>query len=236
MMILKSLTYMHNDVRCQGWVAYEDNQIPKPGVMVVHDWSGCNEFAKEKAQMLAKLGYVGFAIDMYGEGRTGIAKEEKQALMMPLVSSRASLRERIGAALKAFQKHPMVISDSIAAIGFCFGGLCVLDLARSGAPVKGVVSFHGLLRNDDALPNQPITAKVLALHGYNDPMVTPEEVNAFCQEMSASHVDWQVKMYGNTMHGFTNPEAHDPDFGIMYAPNVADDAYHAMQYFLADIL
>lgn len=235
MIVTKSFQYMHDDVSCHGWLAYADDQLPKPGVMVVHDWSGCNEFAKQKAKDLAEMGYVGFAIDMYGEGRVGQQKEEKQALMTPLIQSRELLRERILAALNAFQNHSMVIADAIAAIGFCFGGLCVLDLARSGAAVKGVVSFHGLLNKDSTLANADIKARVLVLHGYADPMVTPEDVNVFCQEMTVAKVNWQVKMYGNTIHGFTNPEAHDPAFGIEYAPAVASDAYRSMENFLADI-
>lgn len=236
MMVTKPFEYQHEDQIFKGWLAYEDNQIPKPGVMVVHDWSGCNDFAKSRAQMLADLGYVGFAIDMYGAGRTGDTKEEKQALMMPLVTDRGRLRTRIQAALTAFQQHSMVMADSIAAIGFCFGGLCVLDLARSGAPVKGVVSFHGLLHQDQALLNEDIKARVLVLHGYDDPMVAPQDVHEFCREMSSANVNWQVKMYGNTLHGFTNPQANDLELGILYAPDVAEDAYLSMQNFLTDIL
>lgn len=227
--------YSHNSQNLKGFLAYEAAGGKRPAVLVAHDWSGRNEFACQKAQMLAKLGYIGFALDMYGDGRTGNTTEERSALMQPLASNRKLLRERMRAAFDAVAAMPEVDNSRIAAIGFCFGGLCVLDLARSGAPVKGVVSFHGLLSQPDNLPNQTIQAKVLVLHGYDDPMVKPAQVNDFCQEMTEAKVDWQVHQYGHTQHAFANPQAHDEKLGTIYNPVAERRSMQAMTNFLQEI-
>src|SRR5690606_24908061 len=152
----------------------------------------------------AQLGYAAFAIDLYGEGRTGTSPEENAALMQPLVQDRALLAQRMNNALTALAGQPQVDRNRIGAMGYCFGGLCVLDLARSGADVRGVVSLHGALK-PSGLPAAPIRAKVLVLHGHDDPLVPLEEVIAFQNEMTAAKVDWQLHAYGGTMHAFTNP-------------------------------
>lgn len=218
-----------------GFLAYNETNEKRPAVLVVHDWSGCNDFACQKAEMVAKLGYVGFAIDMYGDGRTANTTEGRQELMKPVAGDRAMLRRRIRAAFDAAASLPQVDSKRIAAIGFCFGGLCVLDLARSGAPASGVVSFHGLLSKPDNLTNETIQAKVLVLHGYDDPMVRPQQVDAFCQEMTEAKVDWQVHQYGNTQHAFANPQAHDNKMGTVYNPVAERRSMQAMTNFLQEI-
>lgn len=235
-MIKKAYSYQQGAQALQGYLAYEPTTGKKPAVLVVHDWSGLNDFAKAKAESLAALGYVGFAVDMYGEGRTGNTNEQKMALMQPLVHDRALLKERILAAYKTVAALPEVDSDRIAAIGFCFGGLCVLDLARAGAPVQGVVSFHGILNPPTGLAPHEITAKVLVLHGYDDPMVKPDAVNTFCQEMNAAQADWQVHMYGQVQHAFTNPLAHDHALGTVYNARAEERAMQSMQQFLAEVL
>ena len=161
-----------------GFLAFDDTQKgSRPAVLVAHDWSGQNDFAQEKAILLAKMGYLGFAVDMYGLGKNGHTLEEKEALIQPLMKDRLLLRDRMKAALSAAVDLPEVDKTKIGAIGFCFGGLCVLDLARSGADIQGVVSFHGLLQKPDY--ENAIRAKVLALHGFEDPMVSPADVLAF---------------------------------------------------------
>lgn len=229
--------YHHGEQELHGFLAYDDSHDkPRPAVLVAHDWSGRNEFACEKAQMLAGLGYVGFALDMYGQGRLGDTVPEKKALMEPLVSDRSLLRERIRAGYDALIALPEVDINRVAAIGFCFGGLCVLDLARSGAEVKGVVSFHGILSPpQEKLPKNFIKAKVLALHGYNDPMVLPKQVEEFCQEMTEAKVDWQVHMYGHTQHGFTNPQANDLQMGTVYQATSEHRSFQSMRNFLQEI-
>lgn len=228
--------YHHGEQELHGFLAYDDSHDrQRPAVLVAHDWSGRNNFACEKAEMLAKMGYLGFALDMYGHGRLGDTTDEKMGLMEPLANDRLLLRDRINAAFDAVIAMPEVDNSRVAAIGFCFGGLCVLDLARSGVPLKGVVSFHGLLHKPKELHPHPISAKILALHGYDDPMVRPEQVNEFCQEMTDAHVDWQVHLYGHTQHAFTNPEAHDMQLGTIYNPVAERRALKAMENFLQEI-
>ncbi len=185
--------------------------------------------------MLAEMGYLGFALDMYGQGRTGITTHEKKALMEPLVNDRALLRDRVNAAYDALVGMSEVDSERIAIMGFCFGGLCSLDFARSGADIKGAVSFHGVLSRPAQLKLKPIKAKILVLHGYNDPMVPPEQVNEFCHEMTEAQADWQVHMYGHVQHSFTNPEAHDSHAGLVYNAQADQRSWLAMSNFLQEI-
>lgn len=231
----EKIKYQDGEVECQGFLAYDDKISGKrPLVLVSHDWSGCNEFACKKAEKLAELGFVGFAIDMFGNGKVADTKEEKSKLIAPFMSDRAMLQKRILAGLEAAKKLPQVDTQKIAAIGFCFGGLCVLDLARSGADIKGVVSFHGLL-NSPPMKSKTIKAKILALHGHDDPMVTPDQVLNFEKEMTDAKVDWQVQVYGNTMHAFTNPVANDPGFGTVYNANAEKRSWIAMKNFFEEI-
>lgn len=228
--------YHHDQQALHGFISHDEkNTNPKPGVLVVHDWSGRNTFACEKASMLAKLGYVGFALDMYGEGRIGETIDEKKALMTPLISDRAFLLERVRAGFDALASLPQVDPNRLAAIGFCFGGLCVLDLARSGLDFKGVVSFHGLLNRPENTAVKRIKPAILALHGYDDPMVPPDQVQAFCQEMTHAEADWQVHMYGHTQHAFTNPQAHDNNLGTIYNQKAEMRALQSMENFLTEI-
>jgi dienelactone hydrolase len=228
--------YYHGEQECHAYLAYDDRiEEPRPVVLVAHDWSGRNEFACKKAEQLAKMGYVGFAIDMYGQGRLGETKEEKLALMEPLMADRRLLRGRILAAFDAALELPEVDTTRVGAIGFCFGGLCVLDLARSGVNVSGVVSFHGLFQKPEDVHAHPILAKVLALHGYEDPMVKPDAVNAFAKEMTEAKVDWQIHMYGQTQHAFTNPLAHDETAGLMFNPEAERRAMQAMINFFDEV-
>ncbi len=228
--------YHAGEQECHGFLAYDDkNDQARPAVLIAHDWSGRNDFACEKAEMMAKQGYVGFALDMYGNGRLGECTTEKQALMEPLKEDRLLLRTRIRAAFDALIGMPEVETGKVAAIGFCFGGLCVLDLARSGTDLKGVVSVHGLFDKPEDIPNESMHAKILALHGYEDPMANPEQVHRFCQEMEEAKVDWQLHLYGKTKHAFTNPKAHDTNLGLVYSARAERRALQAMQNFLQEI-
>lgn len=234
----KASTYDYHDEQTllEGYYAYDDSiKGKRPAVLVVHDWSGKNAFACGKADKLAELGYVGFALDMYGKGKSGKTKEEKSALMQPLVQHRDKLLQRVLAAYQAVKTIDVVDTSRIGIIGFCFGGLCALDLARSGADIKGTVSFHGLLDAPDNMPKHPIKSRILALHGFDDPMVTPEKVMHFGEEMTAAKADWQLHMYGNTMHAFTNPEANDRDFGTVYNKLADERSWISMKNFFAEV-
>jgi dienelactone hydrolase len=237
MLMIEEKHYLHGDTLLKGWLYYQsDSPHVRPGVLVVHDWSGCNELTKERAKVLAEQGFVAFAIDMYGEGRVGVTNEEKQALMQPVISNRQLLRERMQRAYQLLAELPLVQTDKMVAIGFCFGGLCVLDLARSGAGVAGVVSFHGLLHDDPNFVPEQISADILILHGYNDPMVSPQAVQKFCDEMTRLKANWQVNMYGNTSHAFTNPMANDVELGLIYQPETSEKAFQEMNAFFKRIL
>lgn len=232
----KLMEYQAGDTLLEGY--YAASSAPKgkiPAVIVMHDWSGKNDFACQKADQLATLGYAAFALDMFGKGKIGRSKEEKSALIQPLLDDRNILQQRVLAAYDFVKNLPNVDATRIAAIGFCFGGLCVLDLARTGIEITGVVSFHGLLGAPKIATNNIIKSKILVLHGYDDPMVPPEQVIAFANEMTMAKADWQIDMYGNTMHAFTNPQANDPDFGTVYNATADTRSWQAMLDFFNEI-
>lgn len=235
-MITQTIDYHDGSTILEGYLAYHDTGTPKPAVLVSHDWSGRRELACKGAERVADMGYVGFALDMYGKGIFGADGDADRngALMAPFAQDRALLRRRINAAVQAVRQLPQVDATKVAAMGYCFGGLCVLELARSGADVKGVVSIHGIFAPGDA-PNEIITAKVLCLHGHDDPMVPPEQVLAFETEMTRGNVDWQVHVYGGTMHAFTNPKANNPGFGTVYNEIAANRAYRSVENFLGEV-
>jgi dienelactone hydrolase len=234
--VTKTIDYRDGEKLLEAFVAYDDRfTAPRPVVLINHTWVGRDNFVEGKAHKIAELGYVGFAVDMYGKGILGSSPEESAKLMKPFIDDRAMLQQRMKAALAAAKQLPWVDNDNCAAIGFCFGGLCVLDLARTGIELKGVVSFHGLLGAPGNIHNNTIKAKVLALHGHDDPMVPVEQVIAFEQEMTQANADWQLHSYGHTLHAFTNPVANDPKFGTVYKPDADRRSWQAMQNFLTEL-
>ncbi|WP_299019280.1 dienelactone hydrolase family protein [uncultured Tepidimonas sp.] len=233
----RTIEYTHGGITFEGLLVWDDAfDAPRPAVAVAHAWAGRSSFEDDKARALAGLGYVGFAMDVYGKGRRGATREENAALMTPLMQDRPMLQARLGAALQALAAQPEVDRQRLAAIGFCFGGLSVLDMARCGLPLRGVVSFHGLFLPPGNTAGRRIAAKVLALHGWDDPMVKPEAVLAFAQEMTEAGADWQLHAYGGTMHAFTNPEANDPSFGTVYNACADARSWSAMRGFLGEVL
>lgn len=207
----------------------------RPAVLVAHAWAGRSDFEVGKAKALAELGYAAFAIDLYGKGVLGTSAEENEALMTPLVSDRPMLQSRLLHIVDLVKGLPEVDSSKVAAAGFCFGGLCVLDIARTGAELNGVVSLHGLLGAPGNTEGNQIKASVLVLHGWDDPMAPPEHVETFAKEMNAAGADWQLHAYGGTMHSFTNPAANDPDFGTVYNADADKRSWQAMANFLEEV-
>lgn len=232
------IDYKEGSTTLEGFVAFDAaTKTKRPTVIVAHAWGGQDDFARQKAQALAELGYVGFALDVYGKGKRGSTMEENAKLMQPFVDDRALLRRRLLAAVDAVKAHAMVDGNHIGAIGYCFGGLCVLDLARSAARgVRGVVSFHGLFAPPELGAQERITANVLALHGWDDPMATPDAVLAFAREMSGAKADWQLHAYGNTVHAFTNPDANMADKGILYNKDADRRSWQEMVNFFEEVL
>ena len=227
--------YQDGDEICEGFLVTHDDATPRPGVIISHAWGGLGEFEQDKARAVAELGYNVLAIDMYGKGIRGKSIDENRELMGRFLGDRALLRQRINCGLDALKSLPNVDATKVAAMGYCFGGLCVLDLARSGAQVNGVVSIHGIFAPPENLANEMIKAKVLALHGYDDPMATPENLTSFCTEMTDAGVDWQVHAYGLTYHAFTNPQANDPGMGTVFSPSANKRSWQALVNFLEEL-
>lgn len=235
MIVTEEIEYIDENTLCRGFLAYDNSRTePRPAVLVAHDWAGRGASICNKARQLASIGYVGFALDMYGNAEIGRDKVHRRALMAPLMQDRQKLVRRISAAFNVLVQLPQVDNNKIAAIGYCFGGLCALDLARSGANVKAVVSFHGLLSAPENLPNTDIDAKVLILHGYDDPLVQPDQIQQFATEMTERKADWQIHLYGLTAHSFTNPEANDPEMGLHYNEQSDHRSWSSTLFFLQE--
>lgn len=220
----------------EGIMVWDDSVTdPRPGVLVAHTIRGRTVFEEAKARDLAELGYIGFALDVYGKSEIGSDDANARANMDGLRADRTRLQERLNLGLLAMLEQPEVDVDRAAAIGFCFGGLCVLDLARIGAPLVGVVSFHGLFDAPGNTEGNQISTKVLALHGWDDPLATPDTVVALGEELSTLGADWQIHGYGKTMHAFTNPSANDMERGTVYDAAADRRSWIAMKNFLTEL-
>ena len=232
----RQVGYKDHAIVLEAYMAYDDaSSDRRPGVLISHAWGGRGEFEENKAETLAELGYVGFALDLYGKGLQGSNPEQNQALMQPLLDDRAVLQRRMQLALEVCRKQKEVDGERVAAMGFCFGGLCVLDLARTGADILGAASFHGLLSSPGNTGDNKISAKVLVMHGWDDPMATPDQVLSLADELSTMGADWQMHAYGNTQHAFSNPAADNPDMGTVYNADADRRSWQSLQLFLAEI-
>ena len=228
--------YAEGDNDFAGMLAWNDvTAAPRPGILIAHTIAGRSDFEAGKARQLAELGYVAFALDVYGKGTQGSDLATNRSWMKALLADREELQRRLQGALQTLRAQPEVDARRTAAIGFCFGGLCALDIARTGADVAGVVSFHGLFSAPDNTAGNSISAKVLVLHGWDDPMATPDAVTALAAELTAMRADWQVHAYGNTMHAFTNPAANEPASGKDYNRSADERSWLAMKNFLAEL-
>ena len=230
--------YRHGAVVLEGYIAYDDSGKGKrPGVLVVHEWMGHNPYVRMRAEKLAREGYVAFALDMYGKGVRAKDSKEAAALAGIYKGDRKLMRARAAAGLEVLARHPKVDPSRLAAIGYCFGGTTVLELARGGADLRGVVSFHGGLDTPSAEDARNIRGKVLVLHGADDPYVKPAEVAAFQEEMRKAGVDWQFVAYGGAVHSFTNPGAgSDNSKGAAYNEKADRRSWEAMEDFLEEAL
>ncbi len=230
--------YTDGDVTLEGYMAYDDfYQGKRPGVLVAHEWVGHNPYVRKRAEQLARLGYVAFALDMYGKGVLAKDAKEAAALAGKYKSDRKLMRTRAAAGLAVLGKHPMVDVSRLAAIGYCFGGTVVLELARGGADLRSVVTFHGGLDTPTPQDARNIRGKVLALHGGDDPFVPPAQVAAFEEEMRKGGVDWQLFSYGGAVHSFTNPDAgNDNSKGAAYNERADRRSWQAMKSFFSETL
>jgi len=223
--------YKHGDVVLEGYLAYDDAVKGKrPSIIVVHEWWGLNPYARMRTGQLAKLGYIAFAIDIYGKGVRAKDPAEAGTLSGIYRGNRPLMRSRANAGLEVLRNHPLADVNRIAAIGYCFGGTVVLEMARSGAELAGVVSFHGGLSTPNPSDAKNIKGKVLVLHGADDPAVPPDQVIAFQDELRKAGVDWQMVSYGGAVHSFTNPDAgNDPSKGAAYNEKADKRSWEAMK-------
>jgi dienelactone hydrolase len=206
----KTVEYSAQGVVMKGYLAYEEAVKGKrPGVLVVHEWWGLNDYARKRARMLAELGYTALAVDMYGDGKQAMHPDDAKKFSSELMKNFDDAKARFTAAMEFLKQQPSVDPTRIAAIGYCMGGGVVLNMARQGVDLKGVASFHGSLV--PVKPAQPgsVKAKVLVLHGGDDKFIPPEQIEAFKQEMKAAGADFQFISYPGAVHSFTNPEADE---------------------------
>jgi dienelactone hydrolase len=233
----KTIEYKQGDTILEGYLAWDDAKtVKRPGVLIVHEWTGINAHMKQRAEMLAKLGYVAFAADIYGKGIRPAAPADAAKTAGIYKNDRTLMRARANAGLEELKKQKLVDTQRLAAIGYCFGGTTVLELARDGAGVKGVISFHGGLSTPTPQDARNIKGKVLALHGADDPFVKVDEVAAFQDEMRKAGVDWQFNSYGNAVHSFTNKEAGtDNSKGAAYNEKADKRSWEAMKIFFGEI-
>jgi len=227
--------YTSEGATFEGYLAYDDAvTAPKPGVLIVHQWKGITAYEQERARMLAALGYVAFCADIYGQGVRPAETKDASALAGKYKNDRPLYRQRLQAALDTLAAQPQVEKSKLAAIGYCFGGTGALEVARTGAPVRGVVSFHGGLGSPTPADAANIKGEVLVLHGEDDPFVPPAEVAAFRDEMAAAKVTYELVAYPGAVHSFTHWTAGDNvASGVAYNKEADEKSWDAMKAFLA---
>ncbi len=236
--MLKTEKYIYEDANrsYEGVVTFDDGiRGKRPVVLVAHTWVGQSDFEVTKAEKLAEMGYLAFAIDVYGTGRRAANVAEAEALMNEMLADRQELLNRLLLAVDQIKKHELANYDNVAAIGFCFGGKCVLDLARSGLNLKGVVSFHGIFDPPGIDHQGDIRAKILALHGWEDPLALPKDINMLAKEMTERNAVWEMDIFGHTGHAFTNPKADGSMEGMKFNQLATERSWQRMSEFLKEI-
>ena len=236
----EEVSYKSGDKTLKGFLAYADSaKDARPGVLVVHEWWGHNEYARRRARMLANLGYTALAVDMYGDGKQAKHPVDAGKFSNEVMSNLESAKARFVAAMKLLQDHETTDPERMAAIGYCFGGGVVLHMARLGVDLDGVVSFHGSLGAKEAAKKGAVKARVLVCHGADDPFITAEQLEAFKAEMRDAEVDLTFKSYAGAIHSFTNPDADKfgKEFKIPLAYNKEADtaSWTDMQKFFKEI-
>ncbi len=233
----ETVVYQHDDVTLEGYLAHDTAVSGKvPGVLIIHQWRGLSDNERMRAGLLAELGYVALAADVYGQGVRPKNTDEAREQAVKYYSDRDLFRARLAAGLAELKRQPNVDPDRVAVIGYCFGGAAALELARSGAEIVGAVSFHGNL--DTPLPASAgeVKGKILVCHGAIDSYVPPEHVNGFVEEMEAAGVDYQLITYAGAVHAFTQKGAgDDPSRGVAYNANADRRSWQHMQDFFAEI-
>ncbi len=238
--VTENIKYRDGNTVMHGMIAYDkSSDTARPGILVVHEWWGQNEYPRERARQLAALGYVALAVDMYGDGKTADHPEKAGEFASAVGGNMPLSKARFEAALAALREQPGVIDDKIAAIGYCFGGGVVLNMARMGTDISGVVSYHGSLATNIPAAAGAVTTKVLVFNGADDPLVAPEHVEAFKAEMEKAGADYELINYPGVTHSFTNPGADEKGkkFGLplAYDANADKDSWTRTQAFFDSI-
>ena len=234
----RMIEYQHGDVVLEGYLAYDALlKSQRPGVLLVHEWWGLNDYARERANQLAELGYITLALDMYGKGVQAKTAEEAQELAEQFYENRQLMRDRAAAGLELLKEQRRLDKGRVAAMGYCFGGTVALELARSGAELACVVSFHGGLNTPNPEDAKNIKGSVLVFHGADDPFVPLEEVIAFQEEMRQAKLDWHMVTYGNAVHAFSNSSlGFDTSGGAAYNYNADKRSWSWLTSFLQEVL
>ncbi len=238
--VTEDITYEEGGITFNGYTAYDDQiKGKRPGVLVVHEWWGHNEYARERARMLAELGYVAMAIDMYGSGKVAKHPDDAGKFASEVSSSLPEAKRRFSKAMRILQRHALTHENQIAAIGYCFGGGVVLNMARMGTALKGVVSFHGSLGTQTPAEKGKVKASILVCHGADDSFVSQEQIEAFQKEMDAAEVHYRLIFYPGAVHSFTNPgsDAMAQKFGLKIGYNKEADekSWSDMRIFFDEI-
>ncbi len=233
----EEIDYQSNGTTLKGYLAYDKAAKGKrPGVLVVHEWWGHNEYARKRARMLAELGYVALAVDMYGDGKQAAHPDDAQKFSSEIASNMPLGQARFEAAMAALKKHKTTDNSDIAAIGYCFGGAVVLQMAREGLDLDAVVSFHGSLGTTQPANAGTVKAKVMVAHGGADPFVKPEQITGFLSEMNQAGADYRFTAYGSALHSFTNPDADGVgekfNLPLKYNKQADEESWRDMQVFL----
>ena len=235
----EDVTYKADTTTLKGFVVYSDSVKGKrPAILVVHEWWGLNDYPRDRARQLAKLGYIAMAVDMYGDGKTAANPDEAQKLATPFYNNPQLAKSRLDAAIAKIKQYPETDTNNIAAIGYCYGGYVVLNAAKLGADLKGVVSFHGNLSgvNPD---KKLLKAKILVCHGAADKFVGPQEVDKFKHQMDSVRADYTFKAYPNATHAFTNPAATETgkkfNMPIEYNPEADKNSWNDMKDFFSKL-
>jgi dienelactone hydrolase len=235
--VTKDVEYHDGNTVLQGYLAYDDSLNGKrPGVLIIHEWNGLQSYVKGRAEQIAGLGYTAFCADIYGKGVRPQTMEESAKMAAIYRADRPLMRKRANLGLDELKKQQTVDASKTAAMGYCFGGGVTLELARSGADILGAISFHGNLDTPNIDDARNIKAKVLVMHGANDPYTSMEVMELFQNEMKNAKVDWQMIIYGNAVHGFTDPlNGNDPTKGLAYNESADKRSWQAMKDFFNEI-
>jgi dienelactone hydrolase len=235
----EAVTYQANGVTLKGYLVFDESITGKrPAILVVHEWWGLNDYAKSRARQLAKLGYIALAVDMFGDGKTAANPRQAQEFTSPFYKDPQLSKTRLDAAIKKVKEYKQTDTSNVAAIGYCFGGSVVLNSAKLGADLKGVVSFHGGLAGVPAKKNL-LKAKILVCHGGADKFVSRQDINSFTHAMDSIGADYTFKVYANATHAFTNPDATEigKQFNMPIEYNASADkaSWKDMQIFLSGL-